>query len=236
MVAIVRLLLDSVFAALGHERHLLRRRTRAGLIDAPGWFFEQAGQRVHCHPRPELVVRSWQARRNGLVDDQHVGAVTRVLEPRFGEVASLPTAWRVIAAITPERLGVCEKRVARRQARERACAEGAAPERITLGFDATLVTAHTEKEGRRATSRAGSGSIPWPATWTRATRRPRAGVIVESRGAQGGRKPRVREWCGRLRLAWRRRQRRGSDKTLFGNMAIPDYQTLMLPVLRVTTT
>jgi hypothetical protein len=59
----------------------------------------------------------------------------------------LPTAWRVIAAVTPERLGVL--RGARRRASERAWANGAAPERITLDFDATLVTSHSEKPGRR---------------------------------------------------------------------------------------
>src|SRR5258708_730438 len=62
----------------------------------------------------------------------------------FGEVASLPTAWRVIAAITPQRSA--SLREARRQARERAWANGAAPERVTLDFDATLVTSHSEKE------------------------------------------------------------------------------------------
>jgi hypothetical protein len=65
-------------------------------------------------------------------------AVLREQPDLFGEVASSPTAWRVIAAITPERLAVL--REARRKARERAWAKGAAPERITLDFDATLVT------------------------------------------------------------------------------------------------
>jgi hypothetical protein len=76
----------------------------------------------------------------------------------FGEVASLPTAWRVIAAITPERLGLL--REARRQVRERAWAKGAAPERITLDFDATLVTAHSEKEGAAGNFKGGFGFHP----------------------------------------------------------------------------
>jgi hypothetical protein len=41
-------------------------------------------------------------------------------------------------------------REARRQARQRAWANGAATERITLDFDATLVTSHSEKEGAAA--------------------------------------------------------------------------------------
>jgi hypothetical protein len=48
-------------------------------------------------------------------------SVLREQPDLFGEVASLPTAWRVIAAITPERLGVL--REARRRARERAWAK-----------------------------------------------------------------------------------------------------------------
>ncbi|HEX4621981.1 MAG TPA: IS1380 family transposase, partial [Myxococcaceae bacterium] len=76
----------------------------------------------------------------------------------FGEVASLPTAWRVVESITPQRLGVL--REARRRARERAWTNGAAPERITLDFDATLVTAHSEKEGAAGNFKGGFGFHP----------------------------------------------------------------------------
>jgi hypothetical protein len=85
-------------------------------------------------------------------------SVLREQPDLFGEVASLPTAWRVIAAITPERLSVL--REARRHARERAWAKGAAPERITLDFDATLVTAHSEKEGAAGNFKGGFGFHP----------------------------------------------------------------------------
>jgi hypothetical protein len=95
-------------------------------------------------------------------------SVLREQPELFGEVASLATAWRVIAAITPEKLAIL--REARRRARVRAWAQGAAPERITLDFDTTLVTAHSlRRRERRATSKVASASIPWPATWTRAT-------------------------------------------------------------------
>jgi hypothetical protein len=76
----------------------------------------------------------------------------------FGEVASSPTAWRVIDAIAPERLGLL--REARRRARERAWANGAAPERITLDYDATLITAHSEKEGAAGNFMGGFGFHP----------------------------------------------------------------------------
>src|SRR5260370_199711 len=82
-------------------------------------------------------------------------SVLREQPDLFGEVASSPTAWRVIAAITPERLG--DLREARRQARERAWAKGAAPERITLDFDASLITAHSGKEGAAGNFKGGFG-------------------------------------------------------------------------------
>ena len=85
-------------------------------------------------------------------------SVLREQPELFGEVASPPTAWRVIESITPERLGVL--REARRQARERAWANGAAPERITLDFDATLVAAHSEKEGAAGNFKGGFGFHP----------------------------------------------------------------------------
>jgi DDE family transposase len=76
----------------------------------------------------------------------------------FGQVASAPTAWRVIDTIKPERLAVL--REARRRAREQAWERGAAPERITLDFDATLVTAHSEKERAAGNFKGGFGFHP----------------------------------------------------------------------------
>jgi hypothetical protein len=62
----------------------------------------------------------------------------------FGRVASTPTAWRVIDSVHAEGL----RRIAagRAAARAGAWAAGARPATITLDFDATLVTAHSEKE------------------------------------------------------------------------------------------
>ena len=76
----------------------------------------------------------------------------------FGRVASSPTAWRVIDAVKPEHLEIL--REARRRAREQAWAKGAAPERITLDFDATLVTAHSEKEKTAGNFKGGFGFHP----------------------------------------------------------------------------
>lgn len=76
----------------------------------------------------------------------------------FGRVASSPTAWRVIEAVKPEQLKIL--REARRCAREQAWAKQAAPERITLDFDATLVTVHSEKEGAAGNFKGGFGFHP----------------------------------------------------------------------------
>jgi len=83
----------------------------------------------------------------------------------FGRVASSPTAWRVIDAVKPEHLEIL--REARRRAREQAWAKGVAPEQITLDFDATLVTAHSEKEAAAPTFKRGFGFQPlWPSSTT----------------------------------------------------------------------
>jgi len=69
-------------------------------------------------------------------------AILRNQPQLFGEVASHPTAWRVISSGWAR--GATE--TARREAREAAWSAGAAPESVTFDFDGTLVTAHSEKE------------------------------------------------------------------------------------------
>jgi len=74
----------------------------------------------------------------------------------FGEVASHPTAWRVVSS------GWATEAIeaARREARRAAWAAGAAPETVTLDFDATLVTSHSEKEDAAPTYKGGFGFHP----------------------------------------------------------------------------
>ena len=77
----------------------------------------------------------------------------------FGEVASIPTAWRVIDALATA-LDLVPVRQARAQARAHAWRHGVRPEHITLDFDATLVTAHSEKQGAAGTYKRGFGFHP----------------------------------------------------------------------------
>jgi hypothetical protein len=77
----------------------------------------------------------------------------------FGEVASIPTAWRVIDALATD-FDLTPVRQARAQARAHACKHGVRPEHVTLDFDATLVTAHSEKQGAAGTYKRGFGFHP----------------------------------------------------------------------------
>ena len=76
----------------------------------------------------------------------------------FGRVASGPTAWRVIDSVDEAVLDAL--RAGRAKAGPRRGPRVALPDRITLDFDATLVTAHSEKESASATYKMGYGFHP----------------------------------------------------------------------------
>jgi Transposase DDE domain group 1 len=97
-------------------------------------------------------------------------------EPLFGKVASNATAFRVIDAIAadPQLLGAL--RAARARARENAWNAGAAPGRIVIDIDATLITAHSEKDGAAGTFKGGFGFHPLLA-YLDETREALAGVL-----------------------------------------------------------
>ena len=76
----------------------------------------------------------------------------------FGEVASVPTAWRTLGAIDEAAL----ERIAaaRAQARQRAWAAGMDPGFSVIDIDGTLLTAPSEKEGAAPTYKHGFGFYP----------------------------------------------------------------------------
>jgi hypothetical protein len=78
----------------------------------------------------------------------------------FGPVASDATAFRVIDRIASDPGLLAAVRAARAQARERAWGAGMAPERIVIDIDATLITAHSEKEAAAGTFKRGFGFHP----------------------------------------------------------------------------
>jgi hypothetical protein len=81
-------------------------------------------------------------------------------QPLFGPVASDATAFRVIDAIARDPGVLAAMRAARARAREHAWDAGAQPERVVIDIDATLITAHSEKEGAAGTFKRGFGFHP----------------------------------------------------------------------------
>jgi Transposase DDE domain group 1 len=84
--------------------------------------------------------------------------VLRCQEALFGTVASESTAHRVIKSIDAVVLEAI--RAARARALKRAWEAGARPETITLDIDASLLTAHSEKEGAAGNYKGGFGFFP----------------------------------------------------------------------------
>jgi Transposase DDE domain group 1 len=80
-------------------------------------------------------------------------------EALFGPVASDSTAFRVIDRVASERL-LGELRAAHARARERFWELHGAPEHLTIDIDATLITAHSEKEKAAGNYKGGYGFHP----------------------------------------------------------------------------
>jgi len=78
----------------------------------------------------------------------------------FGEVASDSTAYRVLEAIASDPQLLDGLRAAHAKARSHAWELGAKPERVTIELDATLVGAHSEKEGAAGNYKGGFGFHP----------------------------------------------------------------------------
>src|SRR5713226_1531725 len=76
----------------------------------------------------------------------------------FGDVASDATAWRALAALDEDRLAAVRK--ARARARARGWQLAGAPRRVILDLDATLVTAHSDKEQAAGNYKHGFGFHP----------------------------------------------------------------------------
>lgn len=81
-------------------------------------------------------------------------------EPLFGKVASNATAFRLIDQIAADPELLDRLRAARARARENAWNAGARPERIIIELDATLIGAHSEKEGAAGNFKGGFGFHP----------------------------------------------------------------------------
>jgi hypothetical protein len=81
-------------------------------------------------------------------------------EALFGDVASAATAFRVVDRIACAPDGVKRVRAAHAAARSRVWELAGAPDRVTVDVDATLVGAHSEKEGAAGDFKGGFGFHP----------------------------------------------------------------------------
>jgi len=81
-------------------------------------------------------------------------------EGLFGPIASDSTAFRVIDRVASEPGSLEEVRAAHARARERFWELHGAPERLTIDVDATLITAHSEKEKAAGNYKHGYGFHP----------------------------------------------------------------------------
>lgn len=88
-----------------------------------------------------------------------LGAI-REQAPLFGEVASDSTAYRAIERIARDPDLLDGLRSARKGARERVWGLGLAPDGVTIDLDATLLGAHSEKEGAAGNFKGGFGFHP----------------------------------------------------------------------------
>ena len=87
-------------------------------------------------------------------------AVVRDQVALFGQAASDSTAFRVIDQIASDPDAIDWLRAAHARARTRVWELAGAPQRLTIDLDATLLTAHSDKEGAEPTWKRGYGFHP----------------------------------------------------------------------------
>ena len=133
---------------------LVELADRLGLTAALREAMAPSRERRSAHD-PGVVVRDLAVAVADHVSDL---GVLRGQQALFGTVASETTAHRVIKSIDAELLEAI--RAARAKALERAWNAGARPKSITLDIDASLLTAHSEKERAAGTYKGGFGFLP----------------------------------------------------------------------------
>jgi hypothetical protein len=165
---------------VGHAGAALLRELadRLGLTGALGW---RAASDRHRHP-DAAVLRDLAVVLADGGDCLSDLAVLRDQPALFGQVASTPTAWRVLERAAKDPDGLARLRAARAHARARAWSAGAHPdpELLIVDADATLVLAHSDaKEGAAGTYKGSFGFAPLLAYLDRgqAPGEPLAGIL-----------------------------------------------------------
>jgi Transposase DDE domain group 1 len=174
---------------VGHAGAALLRELadRVELTRAFGW--REPGERRR-HPAA-VVLRDLAVMLADGGDCLSDLAVLRDQPELFGQVASTPTAWRIIEQVGKDPDGLAGLRAARAHARARAWAAGAHPdvELLVVDADATLVLAHSDaKEGAAGTYKGSFGFHPLLAYLDRgaAPGEPLAGLLRPGNAPAGG--------------------------------------------------
>ena len=159
---------------------------RLGLTRALGW--RDPGGRRH---QDAAVLRDLAVMLADGGDCLSDLAALRDQPELFGQVASIPTAWRVLERVATDPDGLARLRAARAHARARAWAAGAHPdvELLVVDADATLVLAHSDlKEGAAGTYKHSFGFHPLLAYLDRgqAPGEPLAGLLRPGNAPAGG--------------------------------------------------
>jgi hypothetical protein len=173
---------------VGHAGAALLRELadRVGLTRALGW--QQAGARRHPDAAVLRDLAVVLADGGDCLSDL---AVLRDQPELFGQVASTPTAWRVLERVAIDPDGLARLRAARAHARARAWAAGAHPhvEVLIVDADATLVLARSDaKQGAAGTYKHTFGFHPLLAYLDRgqAPGEPLAGLLRPGNAPAGG--------------------------------------------------
>ncbi len=130
---------------------------RLGLSDGLSAAMAATKRRRRGHDRGKVLVDLAVALADGASAISDLRALSD--QPAlFGEVASVPTAWRTLEAVDDAALELIA--AARAQARRRAWAAGMDPRFYVIDIDGTLVNAHSEKEGAAPNYKHGFGFYP----------------------------------------------------------------------------
>jgi Transposase DDE domain group 1 len=161
---------------------------RLGLTRALGWH-QIGGRRRHVDAAVLRDLAVMLADGGDCLSDL---AALRDQPELFGQIASTPTAWRVLERVATDPDGLARLRAARAHARARAWAAGAHPdvELLVVDADATLVLAHSDaKQGAAGTYKHSFGFAPLLAYLDRgqAPGEPLAGLLRPGNAAPGRR-------------------------------------------------
>lgn len=146
---------------------------RSGLTRAMSVAMADCGISWHTHDPGVVLTHLALAIADG-ADCLADLASLREQDELFGPVASVPTAWRAVHATTSVELREIPAAVAK--ARERVWAAASPGASLVLDFDATLVTAYSDKQDAAPTYKHGFGFHPL-GVWCDTTNEPLAALL-----------------------------------------------------------